>query len=77
MGKHWDVTSIEEVKQKLATQEAGLKVKKALRRLKLYGLNRVPEAKQKFRLGIFFASFFNPLIYVWLAAAAVFLFVGD
>lgn len=77
MEKHWYQTPIEEVKHTLATSEAGLDFKEVERRQKLYGLNKIPEARQKSLLEIFFRQFINPLIYVLVAAAAVSLFVGD
>lgn len=58
-----------ELIKKLNTSASGLKVSEAGKRINKYGLNELPEEKQKSLFSIFLSSFNDPIIYVLLVAA--------
>lgn len=58
-----------ELLKKLNTSASGLKVSEAGKRINKYGLNELPEEKQKSLFSIFLSSFNDPIIYVLLVAA--------
>ncbi len=66
----------ETVLKYLETSEAGLDSAEASKRLKKYGLNKLPEEKKVSILKIFLTQFKSPLIYVLLLAAVVSIVIG-
>lgn len=58
-----------ELLKKLNTSASGLKVSEAGKRINKYGLNELPEEKQKSLISIFLSSFNDPIIYVLIVAA--------
>jgi len=68
--------SADEVLAELKSSRAGLGNAEAHARLKQWGANRLPEAKGKTLLGVFFHQFASPFIYLLLAAGAVSLVIG-
>lgn len=58
-----------ELLKKLNTSASGLKVSEAEKRINKYGLNELPEEKQKSLFSIFLSSFNDPIIYVLIVAA--------
>ena len=58
-----------ELLKKLNTSASGLKVSEAGKRINKYGLNELPEEKQKSLFSIFLSSFNDPIIYVLIVAA--------
>ncbi|MFH1193629.1 MAG: HAD-IC family P-type ATPase [bacterium] len=71
-----NLTAAETLKT-LSVSAEGLSEREAAARLKKYGKNILPKEKKFSRLGIFFAQFRSPLIYILLAAAGASIFVGD
>lgn len=55
----------------------GLSAQQAKDRLKQYGPNKLPEAKQETWITVFLRQFQSPLIYMLLVAALIIFFVGD
>lgn len=55
----------------------GLTSHEALARLKIHGLNALPETKQETWFHVFFRQFQNPLIYILCVAALIIFFVGN
>lgn len=58
-----------ELLKKLNTSASGLKVSETGKRINKYGLNELPEEKQKSLFSIFLSSFNDPIIYVLIVAA--------
>ena len=58
-----------ELLKKLNTSASGLKVSEAGKRINKYGLNELPEEKQRSLFSIFLSSFNDPIIYVLIVAA--------
>ena len=58
-----------ELLKKLDTSQSGLKTSEAEKRINKYGLNELPEEKQKSLFSIFLSSFNDPIIYVLIVAA--------
>lgn len=58
-----------ELLKKLNTSVSGLKVSEAGKRINKYGLNELPEEKQRSLFSIFLSSFNDPIIYVLIVAA--------
>ncbi|MFH0856654.1 MAG: HAD-IC family P-type ATPase [bacterium] len=65
----WHSISPDSAIRELKSSKDGLDNSEAEKRLKKYGRNQLPAAKEKSRSAIFFSQFGNPLIYVLLIAA--------
>ncbi len=71
-----ELSSPEIATQLKSSLAQGLTNEEAARRLKEYGLNRLPEHKAPSLFIIFLHQFQNPLIYILLFAAAIIFFLG-
>jgi len=69
--KPWHNLSVERVLKRLETGKNGLTESEAARRLKEFGLNKLPEKKRKTRLLILLNQFKSPLVYLLFAASIV------
>ena len=69
--------SIEEVKQKLQTNEEGLSNKEAKKRLEKYGLNELPKKKPDSIFKIIFKEITDPIILLLIVAIIASLLVGE
>src|SRR3990172_7333761 len=67
--KPWHNLSVERVLKRLETSENGLTENEAARRLKEFGLNKLPEKKRKTRLLILLNQFKSPLVYLLFAGS--------
>lgn len=76
-GVAWYTKEVISVFKELHTDEGGLKEDEAKRRIKEYGLNKLPEAKVDSVFLIFFRQFQSPLIYILLAASATTFLMGE
>lgn len=72
----WHTKIIPEIFETLRSSEHGLTKAEAIRRLKEYGANKLPEGKVEGLPFIFFRQFQSPLIYILLAASAVVFAMG-
>ena len=68
---NWHNLEQEQVLSRLDASTAGLGEAEVQRRLKTYGLNRLPEPPRRHPLARFLLQFHNILIYVLLGAAAI------
>ncbi len=68
---NWHTLEQEQVLSRLDASTAGLGEAEVQRRLKTYGLNRLPEPPRRHPLARFLLQFHNILIYVLLGAAAI------
>jgi len=68
---HWHALTIEEVFRKLATSEDGLSGGEAQKRLRKYGLNKLPSAKRFTSFAILLRQFASPLVYLLVAAGTI------
>jgi len=69
--------SMEEINEKLNTNEDGLTKEEAQNRLETFGENKLPEKKGDSALKRFFSQFNNALIYVLLGAAVLTAVMGE
>lgn len=69
--------SVEEVKQKLQTNEEGLSSKEAKKRLEKYGLNELPKKKPDSIFKIIFKEITDPIILLLIVAIIASLLVGE
>ena len=69
--------SIEEVKQKLQTNEEGLSNKEAKKRIEKYGLNELPKKKPDSIFKIIFKEITDPIILLLIVAIIASLLVGE
>lgn len=69
--------TISEVLENLKSSESGLVQEDAEKRLKDYGLNKLPEAKPESLFIIFFRQFQSPLIYILFGAALIVFYLGE
>jgi Ca2+-transporting ATPase len=77
MQKPWHSFSIEKNFQELRTSSKGLSQTEAEKRLKRFGLNKLPEEKPFSRIKIFLGQLKSPLIYILLIAGIITLFLAD
>jgi len=77
MALSWYTEDLPIVYKELQTNEAGLRVEEATRRLKEDGPNTLPEVKPDGYQIIFLRQFQSPLIYLLLAASAAVFFLGE
>jgi Ca2+-transporting ATPase len=73
----WHTKEIPEIFVALHSSECGLTRKEVARRLKEYGLNKLPEGKVDSLPIIFLRQFHSPLIYILLAASIVVFAMGE
>jgi len=73
----WHALSINEVFKKIKTNERGLTEKEVEKRLKEFGLNKLPEQKRMPAVKIFLNQFTSPLIYILIIAGIVTLVLQD
>ena len=73
----WHTKTIPEILDALHSSERGITKEEAERRLKEYGLNKLPEGKVDTLPIIFFRQFQSPLIYILLAAAGIVFAMGE
>lgn len=73
----WHTKKIPEILDALRSHEHGLTREEANRRLKEYGLNKLPEGKVDSLPVIFLRQFQSPLIYILLAASAIVFAMGE
>ncbi len=67
----------EEVLEELNSTRQGLTKEEAEKRLKEYGLNKLPEAKAESPWIIFLRQFQSPLIYILMGAALIVFYLGE
>ena len=77
METKWHALSVSEVLKILETGEHGLNPNEAERRLKKYGLNKLPESKVDGVALIFLRQFQSPLIYILVAASIAVFIMGE
>ena len=77
MGKNWHSLPLGEIFKGLKANLNGLTQKEAEKRLKKYGLNKLPEEKPPSKLRLFLEQLKSPLVYILLIAGLVTLFLGD
>ncbi|MFH1461004.1 MAG: HAD-IC family P-type ATPase [Patescibacteria group bacterium] len=77
MEKAWHSYSMEKALQMLDTTAKGLSQAEAEKRLKRFGLNKLPEEKPFSRIKIFLGQFKSPLIYILFIAGIVTLILGE
>src|SRR3989344_241500 len=73
----WHTQPIEETLHVLNSSEKGLGHIEAVRRLKEFGPNILPEAKPESYASIFLRQFKSPLIYVLFGAGVIVLAMGE
>jgi magnesium-transporting ATPase (P-type) len=73
----WHTKAIPEILAVLHSREHGLTTEEATRRLKKYGLNKLPEGKVDSLPVIFLRQFQSPLIYILLTASMVVFAMGE
>lgn len=73
---HWENTTVDEALEQLGTSADGLGGDEAAARRADWGLNLLPEEKQKGPLLRFLAQFHNALIYVLLGATVLTALMG-
>jgi len=77
MNNIFHAQSLSYIFNKLQTSEYGLTNAEANRRLKEYGLNKLPEVKPDNLFFVFLRQFQSPLIYILLVASAVVFMMGE
>src|SRR3989344_4398487 len=77
MEKRWYTASIQDTLAGLKSSEHGLSPEEAIRRLKEYGQNKLPDAKVEGYSVIFLRQFKSPLIYILLVASAAIFIMGE
>lgn len=74
---YWSGKNLDEIFEKLSSGYFGISKQEAVRRLKIYGYNKLPESKKDSYFIIFIRQFQSPLIYILFAAAFLVLFIGE
>ena len=77
MEKIWHSFSIEKTFQELKSNIKGLNEEEVEKRLRKFGLNKLPEEKSFSRLKLFLRQFRSPLIYILLIAGIVTLILSE
>ncbi|PJE58532.1 MAG: ATPase [Candidatus Portnoybacteria bacterium CG10_big_fil_rev_8_21_14_0_10_36_7] len=77
MDKLWHKIDIAVVLDNLQSDETGLNTQEANRRLRVYGKNKLQEAKAENSVIIFLRQFQSPLIYILFGAALILLALGE
>ncbi|MBU0744311.1 MAG: hypothetical protein KKE11_02950, partial [Gammaproteobacteria bacterium] len=77
MNNNWHSKTVTETLETLHTNQHGLTEKEAAKRLKKYGLNKLPEGKVDSIPIIFLRQFQNPLIYILIAASVIVFAMGE
>lgn len=73
----WHTKTSMEIIEEFHSSERGLDKNEAMRRLKEYGLNKLPEAKAESFFNIFLRQFKSPLIYVLFTASFIVFLLGQ
>lgn len=73
----WYLKTPAEIFDELRSSERGLAMEEIPRRLKEYGINKLPEGKTDGLTVIFLRQFQSPLIYILLAAAGIVFAMGE
>ena len=73
----WHSLSVEKTLQELKSNINGLSEEEAEKRLKKFGLNKLPEEKMFSRLKLFLGQFKSPLIYILLIAGIITLILSE
>jgi len=73
----WHSFSVEKTLQELKSNINGLNEEEAEKRLKKFGLNKLPEEKMFSRLKLFLGQFKSPLIYILLIAGIITLILSE
>ncbi len=73
----WHSISLPEIFAETKSKQNGLASQEATKRLKEYGLNKLPEGKVDSILVIFLRQFQSPLIYILLAASMIVFAMGE
>jgi len=74
---NWHSLSLETIFKKIGSSKNGLSESEAKKRLKRFGLNRLPEEKKLAGFKIFLEQFKSPLIYILVIAGLVTLILQD
>jgi len=77
MQKDWHSIAIKKVFEKLKTSPKGLSDKRAEKRLKKYGLNRLAQEKSFSKTRIFLEQLRSPLVYILVIAGGVTWFLSE
>lgn len=77
MKHYWYSKDPQEIFQILHSDEHGLSQTEALKRLDLYGPNKLPEEKREGLWIIFFRQFQSPLIYILFTACVIIFLMGE
>jgi len=67
----WHNLTGEKVIETLKTNKKGLSIEEVTRRRKVYGKNKLPEAKKARGIAIFLSQFKSPMIYILIIAGAI------
>lgn len=73
----WHAMPLEDVNKELASNLAGLSENEATNRLLFYGKNELPHSKKISIFKIILHQFFNPLIFILIAAAVASIAIGE
>ncbi len=74
---NWHTQTVKETLTTLHATDSGLSEIEAQERIKIYGLNKLPEGKKSSLFVIFLRQFQSPIIYVLMAAAVLVFLMGD
>lgn len=77
MIKAWHNFSVKEAFEKLKTGIDGLSGKEAQKRLRKFGLNKIPSEKSFSKIGLFLKQIKSPLIYILVIAGIIAFFLDD
>lgn len=69
--KGWESLDIQEVFHIYGSSSSGIEESESVKRVAFFGENKLPEAKKKSRLVIFFSQFNNALIYVLIFSSVI------
>lgn len=77
LNKNWHSFGVNEIFELLSTGEKGISQEEAEKRIKRWGLNKIPEKNGERIINILLRQFSNPLIYILIIAGAVSLLLKD
>lgn len=77
MKEKWYTIDKENIFKTLKTSLEGLTTKEVNTRLKQYGKNVLPKAKQKTFIQVFFEQFKNPIVYILLITMVLSFIIGE
>lgn len=73
----WYQKETSEILENLHTSETGISFKEAAYRLKTYGKNELPKAKEKKIFVVFFNQFLNPLVLILIVTGLISMFANE